>query len=86
MGTENGFTVRRGSALDCIGNEITQRHRLFFTSGKGAEGECNSGSVLGRSLRLEAGSFYVSQPIIRNSSEMVKIIGYAIVNTTTGYS
>ena len=98
MGTENGFTVWRGSALDCIGNEITLRHRLF-TSGEGAEGECNSGSVLGRSLRLEAGSFYVSQLSIRNSSEVVgesiecvlfdrnvtdRLIGHAIVNTTTG--
>ena len=70
MGTENGFTVWRGSALDCIGNEITLRHRLF-TSGEGARGECNSGSVLGRSLRLETGSFYVSQLSIRNSSEVV---------------
>ena len=38
-GTENGFTVWRGSALVCVGNEITLRHRLF-TSG-GALGECN---------------------------------------------
>ena len=100
MGTDNGFTVWRGSALDCIGNEITLRHRRF-TSGEGAEGECNRGSVLGRSLRLEAGpgSFYVSQLSIRNSSEVVgesiecvlfdsnvtdRLIGHAIVNTTTG--
>ena len=98
MGTEDGFTVWRGSALDCIGNEIILRHRLF-TLGEGAQGECNSGSALGRSLRLEAGLFYVSQLSIRNSSEVVgesiecvlfdrnvtdRLIGYAIVNTTTG--
>ena len=98
MGTENGFTVWRGSALDCIGNAITLRHRLFIL-GEGAQGECNSGSVLGRSLRLEAGSFYVSQLSIRNSSEVVgesiecvlfdsnitdRLIGHAVVNTTTG--
>ena len=98
MGTENGFTVWQGSALDCIGNEITLRHRLF-TSRDGAQGECNSGSVLGRSLMLEAGSFYVSQLSIRNISEVIgesvecllfdvnataEVIGHAMVNTTTG--
>ena len=98
MGTEDGFTVWRGSALHCIGNEITLRHRRF-TSGEGAQGECNSGSVLGRSLRLEPGSLYVSQLSIRNSSEVVggsiecvlfdsnvtdRLIGSAVVNTTTG--
>ena len=98
MGTENGFTVWQGSALDCIGNEIALRHRLY-TSTDGAQGECNSGSILGRSLRLEAGSFYVSQLIIRNSSEVIgesiecvlfdvnatgEVIGHAIVNTTIG--
>ena len=97
MATESGFTVWRDSALDCVGNEITLRHRLF-TSGR-ALGECNSGSVLGSSLRLEAGSFYVSQLSIRNSSEVIgesiecvlydtnvtaKLIGFAVVNTTTG--
>ena len=97
MGTENGFTVWRGSALDCIGNEIVLRHRLF-TSG-GALGECNRGSVLGSSLRLESGSFYVSQLSIRNSTEVIgesiecvlfdtnvtaKVIGHVVVNTTTG--
>ena len=96
-GTENGFTVWRGSPLDCVGNEITLRHRLF-TSG-GALGECNRGSVLGSSLRLEAGSFYVSQLSIRNSTEVIgeiiecvlfdtnvtaKVIGHAMVNITTG--
>ena len=96
-GTENGFTVWRGSALDCIGNGITLHHGMF-TSG-GALGECNRGSVLGSSLRLEAGSFYVSQLNIRNSSEVIgesiecvlfdtnvtaKVIGHAVVNTTTG--
>ena len=101
MGTENGFTVWQGSALDCIGNEITLRHRLFSMSLEGgAQGECNSGSVLGRSLRVDDdGSFYVSQLSIRNSSEVIgetiecvlfdtnvtdKEIGHAVVNTTTG--
>ena len=95
MGTENGYTVWRGTALNCIGNEITLRHRLY-TSRDGAQGECN---VLGRSLRIEAESFYVSQLSIRNSSEVIgesiecvlfdvnatgEVIGHAIVNTTTG--
>ena len=98
MGTENGFTVWRGTAMDCIGNEITLRHRLY-TSRAGAEGECNSGSVLGRSLKIGAESFYVSQLSIKNSSEVIgesiecilfdvnatgEVIGHAIVNTTTG--
>ena len=51
MATENGFTVWRGSAFDCIGEAITLRHRLF-TPGEGALGECNRGSILGSSLRL----------------------------------
>ena len=93
-------TVWRGSALDCIGNEIILRHRLY-TSRDGAQRECNSGSVLGRSLRIEAGSFYISQLTIRNISEVigesiecvlfddnitvkVKVVGHAIVNTTAG--
>ena len=98
MGTEDGFTVWRGSALDCIGNEITLRHRLY-TSIDGALGECNRGSVQGHSLRLEAESLYISQLSIRNSSEVIgesiecvlfdvnatdEVIGHAIVNTTTG--
>ena len=98
MGTENGFTVWQGSALDCIGNEITLRHRLY-TSRDGAYGECNRGLVRGRSLRIEAGSFYVSQLSIINISKVIgdsiecvlfdvnataKVIGHAIVSTTTG--
>ena len=98
MGIENGFTVWKGSALDCVGNEITLRHRLF-TSREGALGECNRGSVLGSSLRLEAESFYVSQLSVRNSTEVIgesiecvlfdtnvtaKVIGHTVVSTTTG--
>ena len=97
MGTIDGFTIWRGSAFNCEGNEITLRHRLF-TSG-GAMGECNRGSIVGRSLRIANGSFYTSQLSIRVSSEVIGegieclhedtniiLIGHAIVNVTTGCS
>ena len=95
MGTNDGFTLWRGSALNCLSNEIILRHRLF-TSGEGAQGECNEGSILGRSLRLEAGSLYISQLRIRNSSEVIgksiecllydtnDLIGLSEVNITAG--
>ena len=97
MGTNDGFTVWRGSALNCLGNEIILRHRLFTSGeGQGAQGECNEGSILGHSLRVEAGSFYISQLRIRNSSEVIgkyiecllydtnDLIGHSEVNITAG--
>ena len=97
MGTENGFTVWQGSAFNCTGNAIVLRHRRF-TSEEIILGECNGDSLLGSSLRVENGSFYVSQLIIRNSSEVIgdsiecvhstgtntTLIGWETVKYTTG--
>ena len=97
-GTDAGFTVWRGSALDCASNEIILRHSRY-SSVEGAMGECNKGSIVGRSLRLESGSFYVSQISVRVSSEVIgesidcvlddanvtfRLIGSAIINVTAG--
>ena len=58
MGGE-GFTVWQGSALSCTGNEIILVHRRFTSEG-GAFGECNGGSIVGRSIRVKDG-YYLSQ-------------------------
>ena len=96
QGTENGFTVWRGSAFNCVSNEITLRHRLFMSE-QGALGECNGGSILGRSFRITGGSFYTSQLSVRVSPEVAgktvecvlddiifTSIGNATVNVSTG--
>lgn len=69
-GTENGFTVWQGSAFNCASNEIALRHQRY-SSEEGALGECNGGSILGRSLRIAGGSFYTSQLSVRVSHEVM---------------
>ena len=98
MGTNAGFTVWRGSAFKCASNDIILRH-MRFTSLEGAMGECNKGSIVGRSVRLEPGSIYISQLNIRVNPELIgesiecvlddtnvtfRLIGNATVNITTG--
>ena len=93
-GTDNEFTVWRGSALDCISNDITLWHRQFVS--EGARGECNEGSITGNSLRVE-GSFYVSKLRVKVSPEVIgesieclhdgmntTTIGYSLISATTG--
>ena len=97
MGTDAGFTVWRGSALDCTSNGIILRHNRF-SSMEGAMGECNEGSIIGRS-RLESGLFYISQLSVRVSPEVIgrsiecihddanvtfRLIGSATISITTG--
>ena len=99
MGTDAGFTVWRGSALNCASKDIILRHNRF-SSVEGAMGECNEGSIVGHSLRLESGSFYISQLIVRVSPEVIgrgiecihddanvtfRLIGSTTVNITSGY-
>ena len=97
MGTDVGITVWRGSAFDCVGNDIILYHSRFSLA-EGAMGQCNEGSILGTSLRLEAGSFYVSQLRVRVSPEVTgksiecllddinaTFIGKVTVNVTTGF-
>ena len=100
MGTNAGFTVWQGSAFNCTSNNIILRHTRFTLVDQGALGECNKGSIVGRSLRLEeVGSFYISQLSVRVSPEVIgksiecilddtdvtfRLIGSATVNITTG--
>ena len=58
--TQLGVTVWRGSALDCVHEEIVLLHS-HFTSENGAYGVCNNGSIVGRSLPTQNGSYYTSQ-------------------------
>ena len=95
MGGE-GFTVWQGSALSCTGNEITLVHRRFTSEG-GAFGECNSGSIVGRSVRVKDG-YYISQlnvsvnnyilgrsiSCVHDASSTLVMIGYSSINATTG--
>ena len=98
MGTDAGFTVWRGSAFNCASNDIILRH-MRFASVEGAMGECNKGSIVGHSVTVEAGSFYISQLNVRVSPEVIGeniecilddtnvtfgLIGSATVNITTG--
>ena len=95
MGTDAGFTVWRGSALDC---EIILRHSRFSLV-EGAMGECNKRSIVGRSLGLKSGSFYISQLSVKVNPEVIgesiecihddtnvtfRLIESATVNVTTG--
>ena len=95
MGSQSGFTVWRGSALNCASNEIALLHRRFTLVG-GATRECNKGSITGHSLRVENG-VYKSQLSIHVTSELigatviclhedtnVTSVGSSIITLTTG--
>ena len=95
MGSSGGFTVWQGTALNCRGNEITLVHRQF-TSDEGAFGECNDGSIVGRSIKVENG-YYTSQLRVRVNSDVIgesivclhdhtrtTQIGHLTINATTG--
>ena len=70
MGERLGATVWEGSAFNCLSNEITLLHRQFLES---ARGQCNSGSIVGHSLRIDNGSYlvYTSQLNVTVSSDMI---------------
>ena len=97
MGRSEGFTVWQGSALNCSSNEITLLHRRFTSVEGTALGICNQGSIIGRSLRVENGSFYTSQLRVTVSSEVIgksirclhddtntALVGELIIDRTTG--
>ena len=50
VGRYFGITVWQGSAFDCLIDEIYLLHRLFAEN---ARGECNDGSIVAQSLRVE---------------------------------
>ena len=70
VGTQLGVTVWRGSALDCLHEEIVLLHS-HFTSENGAYGVCNNGSIVGRSLPTQNGSYYTSQLNVTVSPSMI---------------
>ena len=62
----SGYTIWRGTAFDCRTNEIILRHSHFNT----AAGECNSGSIVGRGVKV-VGKSYTSQLSITVNSDMI---------------
>ena len=68
VGGSGDSTVWRGSAFDCRNNDISLIHSRF-ESGT-ATGECNNGSIVGQSIKVE-GNCYTSQLNITVSSDMI---------------
>ena len=64
-----GATVWRGSAFACTSQEIILTHGEFSQM-NGAQGECNSGSIMAHSISVENGS-YVSQLNVTFSSDFI---------------
>ena len=63
-----GFTVWAGSAFNCTGNEITLRHAQFVDDT--AVGECNSGNIVGRGIRVD-GNIYTSHLNVTLTLEVI---------------
>ena len=59
--------VWRGSAFDFISEEIVLLHDHFL----GAYGECNNGSIVGQSLKIENGH-YTSQLLVNVTTAMIE--------------
>ena len=70
MGSRYGTTVWRGSAFDCAGGEIILLHSFCESTASYAYGECNNGSVVVQSLRVES-TCYVSQLNITVGTDMI---------------
>ena len=69
MGSRYGTTVWSGSAFDCTGGEITLLHSFYEST---AYGECNNGSIVAQSLRVENNNTsYTSQLNIAVSADMI---------------
>ena len=62
----NRSTIWSGSAFDCAGNEIILHHSRF--PGEGVTGECNNGTIIAHSVRVEDNSHYTSQLNVTISS------------------
>lgn len=68
QGTNFGSTVWTGSAFNCSLDEILLKHRQFPEN---TYRECNNGSITGRSLKVDNGTYYVSQLNITISSNLI---------------
>ena len=97
MGGLGGITVWRGTVFNCeVGAEINLLHSQFVLE-QGAFGNCNSGTIRGKSLRIE-NNRYISQLSVTLSDDMsgetvecvyddgmtTTIIGNYSINLTTG--
>ena len=94
-----GNTIWRGTAFDCPSttNEIILRHSTFGSTG--TSGTCNSGTIVGQSVRVE-GTCFTSQLDVTvseslnsgvvqcdyNSNRGTTNIGSAILNVVSGKS
>ena len=65
-GRINGATVWRGSAFNCLGNDINLLHSSI---GSGI-GTCNNGAIVAQKLRATDG-FYTSQLNVTISSDVI---------------
>ena len=98
MGGPGGATVWRGTALNCTmsDHEIVLLHSRFELD-TGTLRMCNNGAIVGRSLRVESNSGYISQLNVTVSSDMIgesiecahdngttETIGSLTINTTKG--
>ena len=71
MGSRYGTTVWSGSAFDCSGGEITLLHSFYAErTVSHAYGECNNGSIVAQSLRVE-NMCYISQLNITVGTDMI---------------
>ena len=69
MGGLGGITVWRGTVFNCeVGAEINLLHSQFVLE-QGAFGNCNSGTIRGKSLRIE-NNRYISQLSVTLSDDM----------------
>ena len=64
-----GATLWKGSAFNCTSQEIILTHGQFSHM-NGAQGECNSGSIIAHSISVENGS-YVSQLKVNVTSNLI---------------
>ena len=81
-----GITTWRGSAFDCLPNEIRLRHSEFIVNPQLAAGECNDKEIVARGVGA-SGNCYTSQLNVNVSLEMknetIECIHYDIYRNTT---
>ena len=76
-----GSTIWRGTAFNCAGNEIVLRHSRFSES-NGVSGECNSGTIVGQSIRVND-NCYTSQLEVNVTAELHNTTVICLVNSNT---
>ena len=71
IGSRYGTTVWHGSVFDCASGEISLLHSFYESTESHAYGECNNGSIVAQSLRVENIMCYASQLNITVNADMV---------------